>query len=242
MIRERIADLIVQERQQAIPVVDQVYLHAKPREDRSVLTTDNARAENYQRTRRVGQAQDGIGAVDTRMAEVDICWAIGARAGGNDNFLGHQLFHAFLTITHHNSVLVFEAGDAVEQVNAVARIKSGAHFNLLINRTAGAFHHFWEGEPAGLTDIAEHSVGIERHDLLDLMAQRFGRNSAPVGAVTAYLSLLLNYRHPHTVLSSINSSAFSGGAGTDHHDIVIVNRHTVWISLFPDIINSLAHT
>ena len=139
-------------------------------------------------------------------------------------------------------MFVFETRDAVKEVDSITRVECRTHFDLFVDGTAGAFHHFWEGEPAGLTDIAEHSVGIERHDLLDLMAQRFGRNSAPVGAVTAYLGLLLNYRHPHTVLSSINSSAFPSGAGTDHHDIVIVNRHTVWISLFPDIINSLAHT
>lgn len=122
-------------------------------------------------------------------------------------------------------MLVLEARHAAVEIDTVAGIELGAHLDLLVDGHTRALHDLGKGEPAWLTDIAEHAVGIELHDLLDLMAKRLGGYRAPMGAVAPENGLLLHDRNPLAVLGCIDGGTLAGRSGTDHHHVVVMDCH-----------------
>ncbi|MCQ7029702.1 hypothetical protein MRO55_24685, partial [Escherichia coli] len=85
------------------------------------------------------QAENGVAIVDTRVTKIDICRAIGTRAGGDDDLLGHQLFHYAIEADHFDRLLVGEAGGTEIGVDAVAHVVAGALSDLLGDHLLGAF-------------------------------------------------------------------------------------------------------
>ena len=72
VITQRVGDLVIQERQQAVTHVDQVNFDPQPTEDGCIFAADHTGTENHQCTRCVAQFEDGVRVVDTRMAEIDV--------------------------------------------------------------------------------------------------------------------------------------------------------------------------
>ena len=225
MIGQRIADFVVEEREQPVAGVEQVDLDAEPGEDRGVFATDNPGTEDDQGARRVRQPENGVRAVDARVTEVDIRRAIRARAGRDNDLLGVDFLDALVVIAHQQSVLILEAGHAKEHVDAITRIEGGTHFDLLVDGHLRTLQHLGKREPPRLADIAKHAVGVEGHNLLDLMAQRLGGNGTPVGAVATHGLLLFDDCYALAMLRGVDRGAFARGTGTDHHHVVIMNCH-----------------
>ena len=159
------------------------------------------------------------------MAEIDVCRAVGARPGGDHDLLRVQLLGPFMGITHQHGVLVLEARGTEEHVDAIASIEARAHLDLLLDGTTRTFQHLGEGEPARLTDVAEHAIGVELDDLLDRVTQGLGGDGALVGAVAAHGGLGLDHGHSLAMLGRIDRRALPCRTGTDHDHIVVVDCH-----------------
>ena len=225
VVGKRVGDFRVEEAEQLIAVVDQVDQHTQATEDRGVLATDHSRSVDDQTTRCVTQAENGVAIVDTRVTKIDIGRAIGTRAGGDNDLLGHQLFHYAIEADHFDRLLVGEAGGTEIGVDAVARVVAGARSDLLGDHLLGAFQHVGEREPAWLADLAEHRVGVELHDLPHRMAQRLRRDGAQVGAVAADQRTVVHHGYLAPGLGRVHRRALARRAGAQHHDIVVVDRH-----------------
>lgn len=158
VVAQCLGNFRIQEAQQLATVVHQLYQHAQAAEDRRIFATDHASAVHDQLARGVAEAEDGVAVVDARVVEVDIGRAVRARAGGNDDVLGVELFHHTVRTHHFNSLLVGEAAGAEEHIDTVAGVVAGARCHLLGNHLLGAFQHVREREPARLTDGPEHRL------------------------------------------------------------------------------------
>ncbi|MCY1350667.1 hypothetical protein D9M69_369030 [compost metagenome] len=225
VVAEGVGDLVVEEAEQLVAVVDQVHQHTQAAEDRGVLGADHPGTVDDDAARRVGQAEDGVAVVDTRMVKVDIRRTIGARTGGDDDLLGHQLFHHAAGADHFHGLLVGEAGGAEEHVDAIARVEAGARSHLLGNHPLGALQHVGEGEPARLADLAEQRVGVVLHDLPHRVTQGLGRDGAQMGAVAADQRAVVHHRHLASGLGGVHRRALTRRAGTQHHYVVVVDSH-----------------
>ncbi|MNF52575.1 hypothetical protein D3C84_339250 [compost metagenome] len=225
VVAEGVGDLVVEEAEQLVAVVDQVNQYAQATEDRGVLGADHPGAVDDDAARRMGQAEDGVAVVDARMVEVDIRRTVGARAGGDDDLLGHQFFHHTAGADHFHGLLVGKAGGAEEYVHAVARVKAGARSHLLGDHPLGALQHVGKGEPARLADLAEQRVGVVLHDLPHRVTQGLGRDGAQVGAVAADQRAVVHHRHLASGLGGVHCRALTRRAGTQHHYVVVVDSH-----------------
>ncbi len=86
-IRQRLGDLIVEERQQPVVRVDQRHLDAEVHEDGGVLAADDAGAVDRDRERMLVVMQDRVAVADALVGEVDLGRMVGARARRDDDVL-----------------------------------------------------------------------------------------------------------------------------------------------------------
>ncbi len=158
------------------------------------------------------------------MTEVHIGWQVGPGTGGDDRLLEVQRLGGLATPDFY-AVLVDKKGPAVYQIHAIARVELRPELDLLADDLLGILKHSREREPARLPDIPEHLVGVERNDLFDGVAQRLGRNGAPVGAVPANGRLVFDDRDTFAVFRRIHRRAFAGRTGADNDDVVMMFCH-----------------
>ncbi|MCY1346150.1 hypothetical protein D9M69_322290 [compost metagenome] len=225
VIAQGVGNLVVEEAEQLVAVVDQIHQHAQAAEDGGVFGPDHTGSVDDDPARRVGQTEDGVTVVDARVVEVDISRTVGTRTGGDDDLLGHQLFHHATGADHFHGLLVGEAGGAEKHVDAIACVEAGTRGHLLGDHPLGALQHVGEGEPARLADLAEQRVGVVLHDLPHRVAQGLGRNGAEVGAVAADQRTVVHHRHLATGLGGVHRRALARRAGTQHHYVVVVDSH-----------------
>ena len=225
VITQRLGNLVVEEAEQLVTVVDQIDQYPKATENRRVLTTDHAGAVDDQTTRGVAKAEDGVAVVNPRMVEVDIQRTIRTRTGGNHHLLGDHGFHHPIGAHHLNGLGVGKAGGTTEHIDAIARVVTGARTDLLGDHPLGAFQHIGKGEPARLTDLAEQRIGVVLHDLPYRVTQGLGRDSAQMRAVAAHQATVIDHRHLAPGLGRIHGRPLARRAGTQHHHVVVVDRH-----------------
>ncbi len=225
VVAQRLGNFRVEEAQQLATVVHQLYQYTQAAEDRGVFATDHAGTVHDQLARSVAEAEDGVAVIDARVVEVDVGRAVRARASGDDDVLGVELFHHTVRADHFDGLLVGEAAGADEHVHAVTRVVAGARRYLLGDDLLGAFQHVREREPARLADGTEHRVGVELHDLPHRVTQCLGRDGAQVGAVAPDLATAIDHRHLAPCFGGVHCRTFSGRAGTQHHYVVVVDSH-----------------
>ena len=82
---EALHDLLVQEREELLPRVDERDLRAERREHAGVLAADDARRRARRAGREAADAEDFVGVVDVVVGEVDVLRSERPRAGGDQD-------------------------------------------------------------------------------------------------------------------------------------------------------------
>jgi hypothetical protein len=85
-----VGDLAVEEGHEPLAAVDQADPHAEGREDRRVLDAHRAAADDDERGREPGQAEDRVRIVDIRVIEGHVIGTVGTRAGRHEHDVGGQ--------------------------------------------------------------------------------------------------------------------------------------------------------
>ncbi len=138
VIAECVGDLVVEERQKVLAGVDEIHLQSQVREDRRVLTADDAGAVEGDGFRREIQAQDGIAVADPRVREIHVRWMIGPRPGGYHEVIGAIAFAGSALGLHLDGMLVDETRMPGDDVHVVAVVEALAHGRLLADHRFGS--------------------------------------------------------------------------------------------------------
>ncbi|MNM94455.1 hypothetical protein D3C81_1068590 [compost metagenome] len=225
VIAQRIGNLVVEEAEQLVAGIDQVYQHAEAAEDRRIFAADHPGSVDDQPARSVAEGEDSVAVVDPRVVEVDVRGTIGTRAGGDDELVGGQALDRPLGRDHFHGALIDEAGGAIEHVDAIARVVTGVRGHLLGDDLLGTLQYVREGEPARLADLAEHRVGVELDDLLHRMTQGLGRDGPEVRAVAADHAPTVHHRQLAPVLGCVHRCTLARRPRAENHHVVVVDSH-----------------
>ena len=159
------------------------------------------------------------------VTEVYIRRKVRTRARCNNRLLEMQDFMGFIT-PYLEPVAIDKTGTAVNQIHAVPCIELGSQLDLLADHLLRILQNAGKRKPARLADIPEHLVGVKGDDLLDRVTQRFGRNGAPVSAVTANRGFIFDDCDTLAVFRRIHRCTFSRRARADNDDVVMMFCHS----------------
>ena len=119
------------------------------------------------------------------------------------------------------------AGVTVQEVDPVALVEIPAHGGLAGDHRFGGAQQFGIGQPQSRTErVAERRAGVELQHPVDGVAQRLGRDGAPMGAAAADQVVFLDHRHRFSFLGGFHGGPFSSRAGADHDNIVVLIAHS----------------
>ncbi|EAU65622.1 hypothetical protein STIAU_6500 [Stigmatella aurantiaca DW4/3-1] len=225
VVGERIGDLIVQEGQEPVARVDQIHLHPEHAEHGRVLAADDARPIDEHRHRRLVHREDGVRVEDARVGEVQLRWAVGARARGDDEGLGGQQLAGAPGIGDFQRVGIQEAPVADGQLHAVSLVEGGAQLHLARHHRRGLAHHVLELRDLGQLHAQLGVIILHVHQALNGVAERLGGDGGGMGAGAAHQHAVVHHANALALLGRLHGSAFSPRPRTNHHDVEMPRAH-----------------
>ena len=224
-VLERLADLVVEEAQDAIALVDDRDLGAERAEHRCVLDADHAGADDDHRARdTVLELQQPVGIDDRAVVELDLPGPRRPRTAGDDDPLRAD---RLVRIADLDGTGVLEVSLAGQKADAVAAELLAHHRGLRRHHACGAVHQQLEHGLLGLL----HARGVEHveralGELLEYrLAQGLGRDRAGVDGDAAEPLLALRDRHPLAELGGLDRGLLAARPGSDHEKIELHDPH-----------------
>ena len=215
VVAECLHDFLVGKLQQLGPLFDQGDAHAERGEHAGVLDADDAAAHHDQRFGQVGQVENLI-AVDDRAPVDRHPGGVGRLGPGGDDDVLRLVGLGAAFIGHLHVVGVFEAGDARQYIDAIARELRLGDIDLGLDHVLDA-----EGKVRHrdlFLDLVVHAIDgtvVVAGEMQHGFAHCLAGDGAGIYRNPAHVSVPFHHGCPLAQLIGIDSGALPRGAGTN---------------------------
>ena len=131
-----------------------------------------------------------------------------------------------MTRAHFKGMRVKEVGATVVDSDPVTLVEITAHGGLTGDDRFSRAQQIRVGQLEGVAErVAERRAGVEFQHPVNGVAQRLGRDGAPMGAAAADQMVFFDCRHRFPFLGGFHGGPFAAGTGANHNDIIILVVH-----------------
>ena len=168
--------------------------------------------------------QDRVAIKNPRVIEIDVDRPIGARTTGDHDVFRSQGRPRTILLAGFDGVRVQKTCLAANDRNVVAIVECRSHLDLSFNDGTGTSPKFGQHEIGRDSVLAEQHVVVHFRHLEDGETERLAGDGASMSAISANRAFAFDDRDASTVFHGLHRGSFAAGAGTDHNDIIFLNR------------------